>query len=357
MNVDNKDGKLKPGMFVRAIAESKIAGGGKVMDPSLTGKWISPMHPEIVKDGPGSCDVCGMKLVRAEELGYISAEDIKKEAPIVIPASAPLITGKRSVVYVQVPGKEGVYEGRNVVLGPRAGDYYIVKEGLSEGEVVVVNGNFKIDSAIQILAKPSMMNPDGGVAAPAHSHGERKDNAGQFINHKIEEDFEITFNVSNDFLRKLDPVYTEYFNIQNALSHDKLTDANKSATKLLKSVEKLAHQQLDGKENELWMKYLIELENSGDGIEKAETIEAARMSFEKLSNVMIKIAQQVGSSGNQPVLLYHCPMAFEYKGANWLQNKEGTENPYFGSQMFTCGTQESIITPGNPEKSGDHQHE
>ncbi|MBW2309014.1 MAG: efflux RND transporter periplasmic adaptor subunit [Deltaproteobacteria bacterium] len=81
-----------------------------------------------------------------------------ENTPLVIPASAPLITGKRAVVYIAVPGEKGVYEGREVVLGPRAKDHYIVREGLDEGDLVVVNGNFKIDSAVQILAKPSMMN-------------------------------------------------------------------------------------------------------------------------------------------------------------------------------------------------------
>jgi Cu(I)/Ag(I) efflux system membrane fusion protein len=162
VNVENKKGKLKPGMFAHAIVKSRIAAAGKVMDPDLSGKWISPMHPEVVKDKPGSCDVCGMDLVRAEELGYVSTEEVAKDAPLVIPASAALLTGKRVVVYVQVPGKEGVFEGREVVLGQRAGDYYIIRDGLQEGELVVVNGNFKIDSAIQLMAKPSMMNPERG---------------------------------------------------------------------------------------------------------------------------------------------------------------------------------------------------
>lgn len=81
------------------------------------------------------------------------------QPPLVIPASAPLITGKRAVVYVVIPGEKGMFEGREVILGARAKDYYIVREGLKEGELVVVNGSFKIDSAAQILAKPSMMNP------------------------------------------------------------------------------------------------------------------------------------------------------------------------------------------------------
>ncbi len=171
VNVPNPDGRLKPGMFIRAIVRSKTTAGGKVVDASLAGKWISPMHPEIIKDEPGFCDICGMELVSTKSLGYQVVEEAAEQAPLVIPASAPLITGKRSVVYIKVTGKQNVFEGREIVLGPRAGDYYLVREGLNEGELVVVNGNFKIDSAIQILAKPSMMNPEGGGSAPGHQLG------------------------------------------------------------------------------------------------------------------------------------------------------------------------------------------
>ncbi|MBN1516967.1 efflux RND transporter periplasmic adaptor subunit [Candidatus Sumerlaeota bacterium] len=163
VNVDNADGKLKPGMFLRGEVKSRLAQGGKVIEPKLAGKWISPMHPEIVKDGPGQCDVCGMDLVPAAELGFVAA--VEETPPMVIPATAPLITGKRAVVYVEVPGVEQpTYEGREVTLGPRAGDFYIVQHDLEVGENVVTRGAFRIDSALQIVAKPSMMIPQNGGA-------------------------------------------------------------------------------------------------------------------------------------------------------------------------------------------------
>ncbi len=172
VNVENADGRLKPDMFVRAEVRSAVAAGGLVIEPSLTGKWIGPMHPEIVRDVPGPCPICGMPLVRPEEIGLMPALP-PEEAPLVIPASAPLITGRRAVVYVKVPHtKRPTFEGREVTLGPRAGDYYLVLDGLAEGEEIVTHGNFKLDSALQIQAKPSMMQPEGGVAYEGHAqHG------------------------------------------------------------------------------------------------------------------------------------------------------------------------------------------
>lgn len=110
LNVANGEAKLKPGMFVRATSSSTAA------DNSTGGSLL-------------------------------------------IPASAPLLTGKRALVYVQSPGQEGVYVGREIILGQRRGDFYQVRSGLSEGELVVTRGNFKIDSAIQLQSRPSLMNP------------------------------------------------------------------------------------------------------------------------------------------------------------------------------------------------------
>jgi len=171
VNVANPDGRLKPEMFVRATVRTKVAASGMVMDPNMAGKWVCPMHPSVVSDGEGNCDICGMALVTTESLGYVKAE--AAQAPLVIPTSAALQTGKRAVVYVRVEGTEKpTFEGRDVVLGPRAGAYYIVNEGLTEGEKVVTRGNFMIDSALQIQAKPSMMSPEGGVMPMGHQHGE-----------------------------------------------------------------------------------------------------------------------------------------------------------------------------------------
>ncbi|MBP7049498.1 MAG: efflux RND transporter periplasmic adaptor subunit [Phycisphaerae bacterium] len=155
----NPDGRLKPEMFVRAVVSSRIAQGGRVMEPEMAGKWICPMHPSIVKSEKGACDICGMDLVTTESLGYVTAS-APEQPPLVIPDTAPLITGKRAVVYVREPdARTPTFEGREIELGPRAGRYYLVVSGLQAGEQVVTSGNFKIDSALQIEARPSMMNP------------------------------------------------------------------------------------------------------------------------------------------------------------------------------------------------------
>lgn len=357
VNVDNRNGKLKPEMLVHALVRSQITQGGKVMDPDLAGKWISPMHPEVIKDRPGKCDVCGMPLVRAETLGYVTTDEAR-ETPLVVPASAPLITGKRAVVYVELPGKPGTYEGREIELGARAGDYYLVKSGLAEGERVVVNGNFKIDSAIQIQAKPSMMNPEGGALAGGHQHGTQSipQATEQHDEHQTAAAPE-KFDVPKAFTKQLELVYAAYFDLQYSLSHDEFDPIKAQAGKLLDALKKIDMKLLKGDTHNTWMKQLKTIQQSGNDLKAAKGIENARKDFDKLSQTMIEVAKTY-SSENTPLLVYHCPMAFDYRGADWLQNKEGTENPYFGSAMFSCGSQTAnLSTDVMKTKAGEHQHE
>jgi len=81
----------------------------------------------------------------------------------VIPRSAVLWTGTRSIVYVkQTETDEPVFKMREIVLGPSLGNSYIVVDGLNEGEEIVTNGTFSVDAAAQLEGKPSMMNTQGG---------------------------------------------------------------------------------------------------------------------------------------------------------------------------------------------------
>ena len=81
------------------------------------------------------------------------------EEGVIIPKSAVLWTGKRSVVYVKDDVEEQpTFLLRQVTLGPSLPDGYVVLDGLAEGEEIVTNGVFAIDAAAQLDGKRSMMN-------------------------------------------------------------------------------------------------------------------------------------------------------------------------------------------------------
>ena len=89
---------------------------------------------------------------------------------IVIPKSAVLWTGKRSLVYVQVPNiDEPQFELRQIVLGNRVGESYVVEDGLTIGENIVKEGAFTVDATAQLEGKPNMLQPKDGKANTEHS--------------------------------------------------------------------------------------------------------------------------------------------------------------------------------------------
>jgi Cu(I)/Ag(I) efflux system membrane fusion protein len=80
---------------------------------------------------------------------------VKFAAPVgqdilAIPRSAVLDTGTRKIVYVAKGN--GEFEGRQVQLGIPGNDYYPVLAGLKEGELIVSQGSFLIDSQTRITA-------------------------------------------------------------------------------------------------------------------------------------------------------------------------------------------------------------
>jgi Cu(I)/Ag(I) efflux system membrane fusion protein len=336
VNVNNKNLELKPGMFVRAVVKSKIASDGKVMNADLAGKWISPMHPEIVKEKPGTCDVCDIPLVSAESLGYVAKEQIK--APLVIPASAAMMTGKRAVVYIEIPNTEKpTYEGREIKLGARVGNFYIVKDGLNEGDRVVTKGAFKLDAELQIQAKPSMMS-EGGIKLQLHQHGEVKKEAEPMKKIKA----------PMLFRKQLNVVLNNYFSIQKALAKDAPEDVSKHAKLIRNGLINVDMQLLKGHAHMVWMEHLKNLQPIVDNLLSESTLEKQREAFLMLSDQLLQTIL-VFSPNTKTIYKAFCSMAFNNQGAFWLQDSKEIVNPYFGKMMLRCGEINSEIKPQNEE--------
>ena len=328
LDVDNADGRLKPGMFIKAVVKSEVAAGGRVMDAGLAGKWICPMHPEIVKDTANSCDTCGMPLVTTESLGYVSDNQADFEKPLVIPVSAALITGTRAVVYVKLPDtSKPTYQGREVVLGARAGEHYIVRSGLEEGELVVVKGNFKIDSSLQIMAAPSMMNPARGMEIQMPSETAK----------------EQTAKVSGKFRQQLAVVFADYFQAHKALAADDFDASLMAVKNAAANIDKVDMMLLEGDAHTKWMELSVPLKGAFEKAAGAKDIKAVRADFYIISQQMGQLTGYFGSPEKTQIYRQHCPMAFNNTGADWLSQEKAVLNPYFGSSMLHCGSVEEVI--------------
>ena len=330
MNVQNPDGLIKPGMFVQGTIQATLDGDGKAINPELANKWICPMHPEVVRDQKGDCEVCGMDLVKSESMGIVHTAGHQHES-LLIPASAVLKTGNRAIVYVKIPGGEPTFEGREVVLGSRVGDQYIVKSGLKAGELVVKKGNFKIDSAMQIAAKPSMMNPSGGPSGMGHNHG------GSMPSKQIHtmENYESTA----PFQKAKSLIIDAYFISQAALVKDDFKESKTALFAmnivLLATIPKSF--DLSEKATEKWNEIRDKLISDTEHAQHWKSIDEVRLSFNGVSQSMLVLEQSFGHESEESYYEIFCPMAFNKTGASWLSKEKDVNNPYFGASTLKCG--------------------
>jgi Cu(I)/Ag(I) efflux system membrane fusion protein len=164
VEMSNYDGRLKPGDYGTATIRVPAVPRETIYDPALAGRWISPMHPQIIRDQPGQCPICGMDLVPTSSLGYADKPLPRQEA-VSVPRGAVLMAGDNSVVYVEAT--PGLFELRDVTLGAMTDTSAIILDGVRAGETVATDGNFLIDSQMQLSGKPSLMDPSRGEGKDA----------------------------------------------------------------------------------------------------------------------------------------------------------------------------------------------
>ncbi len=281
--IGNPDGRLKPEMYVSAEISSSTSGGSN--------------------DG------------------------------LLIPVTAALLTGKRAVVYVASDSEEGtIFEGREVELGGRSGNYYIVNSGLVEGELVVVNGAFKLDSELQIQAKPSLMSVDDDAASGSTRTEESRSKPGRVA-------------VSAAAHEALEPLFNAYFDLQMRLAEDDLQRAKSAAEKVSKTQAAVAMALFSGDAHKLWMKYGEVIAKEAQKLSASMSFAEARDAFFYLSDAMIDLHQSFGHAEQRNYYLTFCPMARDNKGAFWLQTVDTVWNSFYGDEMLRCGEIKDTLEP------------
>jgi membrane fusion protein, copper/silver efflux system len=295
MEVPNPDGDLRPGMFAQAVIEGALG---------------------------------------------------TQQSHLVIPSTAPLFTGRRSVVYVEVPRHPGTYELREVRLGPRAGPVYPVLAGLSEGERVVSQGAFVIDADLQLQGGRSMMTlPDDLAVQPREA-----------------------VPVTPEMLATLEPTALAYLGAQEALAADDLEEARKRLGELAQAAGDVVMTG-PAKTREAWQSIASGLTGHARHGAMTDADGELRKAFEHASASLLDLLSTFGNPTEQTLRVAFCPMAFDAQGAQWVQGSETVANPYYGARMLRCGDVRATVLPGErlaapveepppapPDAAGVHQH-
>lgn len=272
--------------------------------------------------------------------GTVEARLAKKSNSVVVPKTAVMWTGKRSVVYLKSTSGKGVnFLMREVVLGPELGEGYLIESGLQEGEEIAVNGTFSIDAAAQLAGKPSMMSPEGGPVMTGHNHGgtATSESASASQNKSV-----TRLSVSVKAKASLQPLFKNYLAIKDALIADDLPKAQKAAEEMKASLSKVNMSLFTGNSHKVWMAQSSAMENTLQHTAHFKSIAEMRKAFQQVSERMITVTNTFKPL-NQVLYQLHCPMFNDNKGADWLSLTKDVKNPYYGKTMLTCGEVKNII--------------
>lgn len=315
----NFDGKLRPGDYATARISVPAVANDLTYDPALAGKYISPMHPQIIRSQPGQCPLCGMDLIPTSQLGFAS-EPLPEQQVITVPRSAVLMAGDNSIVYVET--EPGRFEIRRISVGTMTGDEAVIVAGLAAGETVAIDGNFLIDSQMQLAGNPSLLDPS---KAPAFPPG------------PLELPDREPILLSDHAGSQLDRSYNAYFEVQAALAAD-LTPPPTAVNALADALTQLVTMPDVPDDAQLQLNVARRHIENLDG-----SLETARVAFRGISHALLRAAVTTRGPESRSLTHFYCPMV-PGGGGDWMQRGGELANPYWGSEMLRCGEKVRELT-------------
>jgi hypothetical protein len=132
-------------------------------------------------------------------------------------------------------------------------------------------------------------------------------------------------------INQLQPVFDSYFLLKDALVKTDSKAASFESNRLLKAITGVKMETLNGEERASWKQWVNSLSNNAKKIANSQDVIRQRGIFKVLSKTiyeLIKASKPIGSFYYQ-----YCPMADGY----WLSKENAIKNPYYGSQMLSCG--------------------
>ncbi|MEZ5023230.1 MAG: efflux RND transporter periplasmic adaptor subunit [Chitinophagales bacterium] len=244
-----------------------------------------------------------------------------KTEPMLIPKSAVLWTGERSVAYVKLPGTQiPSFEYREIEIGESFGSSYVVKNGLMNGEEVVTNGAFVIDASAQLNNRSSMMNKNVSLK--------------KTIGNAQTPNFNST--TPEKFKEQLTEVTLIYLELKEALVDSDSDKAKTIANQFLNQLQTVDMTLVKNEAHLFWMEKFKALQSHGKALISSSVIEKQRDQFYFLSQTLINTLRAFGVS-NDTFYVQHCPMANNDEGAEWISKDKEVKNPYFGEKMLKCG--------------------
>lgn len=133
-----------------------------------------------------------------------------------------------------------------------------------------------------------------------------------------------------------------YIHVKTALSNDDDQEAANGGKAMAAAMDQLDKAALTSEQAALYSQNEEDLKEHAEHIaENVGNIEHQREHFVMMSEDVYALVK--GFGGGRTLYNAHCPMADNNEGAFWLTEAKEIKNPYFGSEMLTCGSIEEVI--------------
>ncbi len=401
VNMDNLDGKLKPGMYANASFKIKLGSEGVIFDPKIRGKYMCPMHPDVLSDKQDNCPECGMKLepvggrmgvfvpgliqpqyecpmqcrgsasdgstgscsMCGMELTKKEAEGVQGEKPVYVcsehvddqPGSSgecPVcqrslkIKTKGDIGVLAVPHSAVLFTGkRNIVYVEKEEGNYVPREvvvGSKSDEYYPVvsglsDGEKVVTSGTFLVDSQMQLLGKPSLLFPEGSTFE-KPIIKKDEGHEHDHKHPLTGAIEEpEWKQAMAYILNNYYAVATRLANDSVENINENLDLIISNSRKVRDMDLDISEGLL--KRLSEIAGK---IEDSAN-EMKGMELEKAREKFKDLSQAMITllkefQGKDK----DAEKAYVYYcpmvDASWLQKEKGTLNPYYGSAMLKCGS-------------------
>ena len=239
----------------------------------------------------GNCGMCEAKIEKAGSLNNIASVDWNADTKMAVLTYDPKITNPDEIL-------------KHIALAGYDSDKFLAPDDTYSK----LAGCCQYDREAKVAVKTEPKSEMTGMDMSKHS----------------------TVSENQD-VNQLNPVLDNYFLLKDALVKTDAKTASEKATALLSSITAVKMETLKMDEHVVWMKILKDLTADSKSISETQDIKKQRETFKSLSKTFYELIKV--SKPSETIYYQYCPM----QEANWLSKENAVKNPYYGSQMLSCG--------------------
>ncbi|WP_299700679.1 DUF3347 domain-containing protein [uncultured Pontibacter sp.] len=150
-------------------------------------------------------------------------------------------------------------------------------------------------------------------------------------------------SVAEPMQRNLAQLLDEYIVLKDAMVESDAAAAKEAADAVLTSANAMPVAALQVPEQKEYAEQKVEMvRKSAAAIAGTNDLAEQRNQLEDLSEAVFSLTKAFGAT-DKKVYYQHCPMVNNNQGAYWVSTNAEIRNPYFGSSMLKCGSNEEVV--------------